>query len=117
MVREDLIARSMSMMLEEMYRLERKPLCSFRQNLLAKGVRIRSSRDAIIRLSVLTAEIGHRLAGVYAGPKCWGMLDGFLGSRCKIASLKFDGGGVGLGERRSVIMLEKMGWDMFLMIL
>ncbi len=57
-------AWSISMMLGEMYRPDRKPRCSFRQNLLATGIRIRLRRDAMIRLSVLTTDIGRRLAGV-----------------------------------------------------
>ena len=52
------------MMLEEMYLLFKKPLCSGRHNLLAKGARIELSREAMILLSVLTTEMGRRLAGV-----------------------------------------------------
>ena len=58
------MALSMSMMLEEIYLLWRKPLCSGRQNLLAKGTMMVFSREAIMRLSVFTTEMGRRLAGV-----------------------------------------------------
>ncbi len=58
------IAWSMCIMLDEMYRPFRKPLCSGRQNLLAKGIRMALRREAIRRLSVFTTDIGRRLAGV-----------------------------------------------------
>ncbi len=45
-------------------------------------------RDAMMRLSVLTTEIGRKLAGVYAGPRCWEVLEGFLGRRWRMAWLK-----------------------------
>ena len=64
---------------------------------------------AMMRLSVLTTEMGRRLAGVYAGPNCWEMLEGFLGRRCSMAWLKSSGGVVGLSESMSSIMAEKMG--------
>ncbi len=54
----------MSMMLDAMYLPERNPLCSSRQNFWANGVMISLSGEAMMRLSVLTTEIGRRLAGV-----------------------------------------------------
>ena len=86
----------MSMMLEEMCRPARNPRCSFLQNLLANGVRMRLRSAAMMRLSVFTTEMGRRLAGVYAGPKCCEMLDGFLGSRGSVTWLKSVGGVGGL---------------------
>lgn len=35
----------------------------------------------MILLSVFTTEVGRRLAGVYAGPSLWEILEGFWGSR------------------------------------
>ena len=78
---------------------------------------MRLRRAAIILLSVFTTEIGRRFEGVYAGPKCWDMLEGFLGRRCRMASLKFKGGVVGEEDNRSLIMSEKMGCDSVLRIL
>ena len=86
------MAISMSMILEEIYLSLRKPLCSGRQNLLAIGARIALSKEAKMRLSVLTTDMGRRLEGMYAGPRCWGWLDGFFGRRWRMEWLN-DGGG------------------------
>ena len=60
----DRIENDLDEMLEDMYRPDKKPLCSGRHNFSAKGVRIKLSSGAMIRLSVLITEIGRRLAGV-----------------------------------------------------
>lgn len=59
-----LIATPMSMILVEMYLLVRKPRCPGRQNLFAMGVNMALRSEAMVRLSVLTTEIGRKLAGV-----------------------------------------------------
>ena len=66
----------------------------------------------MMRLSVLTTEIGRRLAGVYALPSRSEMLDGFLGRRCRIAWLKSDGGVCGESDSMSLTMREKIGCAM-----
>ena len=79
---------------------------------VGEGARMAFKREATILLSVFTTEMGLRLAGVYAGPRCWLKLDGFLGRRCNMAELKVSGGEVGRSESISCTTRRKIGWAM-----